>query len=63
MLIKKDSQPFTNEKGTLEYWPKVQSIIKTVAEDRDPRTLIDLKQPIYALDGDVLEIIRNKDNN
>ena len=39
--------------------PKVQSIIKTVADDRDPRTLVDLKQPIYALEGDVLKIICN----
>jgi len=63
LLIKKDIQPFTNDKGVVEYWPKVQSIIKTVADDRDPRTLVDLKQPVYALDGDVLEIIRNKENN
>ena len=63
LLIKKDIQPFTNDRGTVEYWPKVQSIIKTVADDRDPRTLVDLKQPVYALDGDVLEIIRNKENN
>lgn len=63
LLIKKDIQPFTNDKGVVEYWPKVQSIIKTVVDDRDPRTLVDLKQPVYALDGDVLEIIRNKENN
>ena len=58
-LIKKDPLPFLNEKGSIEYWPKVQSIIKTVADDRDPRTLVDLKQPIYALEGDVLKIICN----
>lgn len=59
LLIKKDPLPFLNEKGSIEYWPKVQSIIKTVADDRDPRTLVDLKQPIYALEGDVLKIICN----
>ena len=59
LLIKKDPLPFLNEKGSIEYWPKVQSIIKTVADDRDPRTLVDLNQPIYALEGDVLKIICN----
>ena len=62
LLIKKDTPAFTNDKGVLEYWPKVQSVIKTVAEDKNPRTLKDLTQPVYLLEGDFLEIIKNQDN-
>lgn len=63
LLIKKDPAPFTNAKGALEYWPKLQSVIKTVNEEHNPRTLQDLEQPIFALEGDFLEIIKNQNNN
>lgn len=63
LLIKKDPQTFVNQNGCAEYWPKVQSVIKTVADDKNPRTIKDLSQPVYALEGDILEIIKNDPNN
>lgn len=61
-LIKKDPAAFTNSKGELEYWPKIQSVIKTVNDERNPRSIQDLKQPVFSLEGDILEIIKNHDN-
>ncbi|GEM_PF-3594977 len=62
MLIKKDSAAFTNDRGAIEYWPKVQSVIKTIGEGKNARTIKALSQPIYFLTGDILEIIKNDAN-
>ena len=62
MLLKDKHPDFVNANGKLEYWPKIQSVIQTIQEDRNPRSIVPLEQPVYALEGDVLEIIKNKND-
>lgn len=60
MLLRERHLDFVNANGKLEYWPKIQSVIQTIQEDRNPRSIVPLEQPVYSLEGDFLEIIKNK---